>query len=367
LILGRLASRGIAVNWLQPPSSGLISVSDNREPCPVAATSSQGIAEGAMNGEMTASLAVGDDVFRQFMKGLVADFATKFDEWLVRVQASSDGVKAASPDDELVSLKTPSMSSEHVERRRDRSRVAVELVYDLARLCRNFVWGDLWAWGFLQLRHGSTTDDAIRSATERATQSQIETHDRKWNVGLRAIDGSRLNGYWTDFYSGESQRLEGTSWVPDVWTVVVDETISSYLEECLKPALEKHDASSVIEDTLKVIEKRSQRIGMTPADFVERLRERKKPVETMTGGSTAPRPHGVTPAVLKWRRKTVRMYRMERDQTAADLARHVGMDESAVRAIIREDRRASRCTDLSRDSFLAKLGISLNDWYAPRD
>lgn len=46
--LGTLPRKSSAVNCLQPPSSGLMNRSERREPCPVAATFLQGLAEGAM-------------------------------------------------------------------------------------------------------------------------------------------------------------------------------------------------------------------------------------------------------------------------------------------------------------------------------
>jgi len=77
--------------------------------------------------------------------------------------------------------------------------------------------------------------------TERAPESQAETHRRRWNVGLRVIDGS-AGGYF------RTERLEESSWVRSAWTVVVEDTIPSYLEESLQPALVEHGALSVIKN-----------------------------------------------------------------------------------------------------------------------
>jgi hypothetical protein len=103
----------------------------------VAAITSQGIAEGAMEDEMTTSPTIGDDAFNQAQTELAADFWSKFGKWVDRVRAANDRPKAVSRD--LVGLKTLMTSDVPLERRREQARVDIELVVDLAALCRKFV------------------------------------------------------------------------------------------------------------------------------------------------------------------------------------------------------------------------------------
>jgi plasmid maintenance system antidote protein VapI len=57
----------------------------------------------------------------------------------------------------------------------------------------------------------------------------------------------------------------------------------------------------------------------------------------------------------------VERFRDQNDLTVVGFARMVGASESAIRAIIRED--TSRFAAGKRDRLLAKLGITLAEWY----
>jgi len=96
-----------------------------------------------------------DDAFNQFQQKLVVDFSTKFDAWVARVNSRPTlSITASAVTGTMADLMAGPVT-DHV------SDNTVELVYDLARLCRSFVMGDLWAWAFLQRRQGSTVEEVL--------------------------------------------------------------------------------------------------------------------------------------------------------------------------------------------------------------
>ena len=302
----------------------------------------------------------GDDDFDQFQERLLSAFAAKFDSWLIRARAVSFPPRRQGGTlGDLLSLSESQVDSDAICSK-------VEIIWDLAELCRNFVEGDLWAYAFLQRRLGLSSPEAVRAAVGRVTQSQMEAHDRKWTLGLRAIEGI-FSGSGQDFpYYLAIERLEDTPLARSAWAAVVEEAIPSYIEKCLKPALAEREISATLKEAEAVIDRLSRRSSMDPAVFLEQLRERRRPAGTESPRRTIPS-RVVTGAVIAWRRKTVKSYRNAKDLKVTDLARRFSMDASVIRAIIREDRRASKCTDVSRNDFLQKLEISVDDWYAPRD
>jgi hypothetical protein len=84
--------------------------------------------------------------------------------------------------------------------------------------------------------------------------------------------------------------------------------------------------------------------------------------------ANAPRP-AVTAAIVAWRKKTVKRFRIEHDLTPPDLAKRVTMDESQIRAIIREgpkDWDNSKCNAAAQKRLLQAIGVTDDEWYAPR-
>lgn len=70
----------------------------------------------------------------------------------------------------------------------------------------------------------------------------------------------------------------------------------------------------------------------------------------------------VVSLALKNRRKElIKKYRRDQGLTAADLARRIGMSQSAILGIVNEDR--TRFSEDTRNRFLQTLGFSLRDWY----
>jgi len=68
-------------------------------------------------------------------------------------------------------------------------------------------------------------------------------------------------------------------------------------------------------------------------------------------------------AVIKRRRERVREYQRANDLSAAGLAKSVGIDQTAVRAVVREDRK--RFLPAAQTRLLKVLGVSEDDWYQP--
>ena len=104
-----------------------------------------------------------DNAFNEFQQTRLATFSTKFDTWLVEADVALT-VRYGTIG-EVGTVDT------------DAIRRQVDVVYDLAQLCRELITGDLWAWAFLHLRRGASVDDAVRAATARHVQTQTETYD----------------------------------------------------------------------------------------------------------------------------------------------------------------------------------------------
>lgn len=165
-----------------------------------------------------------DDSFLLFHQRLLVEFSDGFGRWLNAPRHSpSDGPEHQAGCTLGEIMLGGSAVSEQLQRR---AAERVDAVYDLARLCRNFVTGELWAWGFLSGRCGATVEDAIRSAADRVSGLLAETRSQRWDVGLRCLPGD----YW---YS----TFQTDKWIEETWGAVVVEGIRSFLEECLRPAL----------------------------------------------------------------------------------------------------------------------------------
>lgn len=297
---------------------------------------------------------VPDNAFEQFRRSLLAEHAAHFDDWLARATAAYERptTKIGSIGD-LLDFVNSSVDSDAI-------RDQVSSVYELAGLCFNFVCGELWAWAFLNQRRGRTVETAVEYVTQRVPMVQSETYARKWVVGLRALDGSRQGWNLID------GRLEDTPLARGAWDVVVDEVVPSYIEDCLLPALRRRETDATIAHVAEVVTAYCKHLQMAPAALLDELKLRTIPYEQPADQATAEF-KTVTPAIVARRRKIVKMYRLERGFSTADLARHVRLDESVIRAIVREDRHDSKCTDFSRDVFLKRIGRSIDDWYATRD
>jgi len=71
----------------------------------------------------------------------------------------------------------------------------------------------------------------------------------------------------------------------------------------------------------------------------------------------------VTPAIVRRRKRLLADYRRKSGQTRADIARAVGIGDSAIGGIVREERK--RFATETRDRLLKFLGVELEDWYQP--
>lgn len=316
---------------------------------------------------------------QNFRQRTLADFATSFDEWLIRAEAAfaKPTVKWSGRATLGELLAGGSVDSNAIHAQGDS-------VYELAELCRKFVTREMIAWAFQERRGGSTVEDTIRLSADRVRQTADAVHDRKWSVGLRAIDGGPLrksrtggqthangpesvdaigSGSVWDLYAdslGVYERLEGSELARSTWAVIVEDSLPDFLEEVLAPALRNHESVTAIEHAETIITDLSQRAQMTPVDFLETLRRRQDSPST----AEAETPQ-VTEAIIAWRSKTVKMFRHRRGLNAAGFARHIGIDQTVVSAIIREDQRKFK--DWARELLLTTLGITREEWYAHRD
>jgi hypothetical protein len=69
----------------------------------------------------------------------------------------------------------------------------------------------------------------------------------------------------------------------------------------------------------------------------------------------------VSAALVERRRRLVAKYRDDHDLDAVGFARHVGISDSGIRAIVRED--ANRFTRVTQDRLLNAIGTTREDWY----
>jgi hypothetical protein len=176
---------------------------------------------------------VGDDAFNQFLLKLVFDFETRFEAWAARATSVSGGSSTSSESSASSSTGTLGDIIKHGPLSLSAtSDTTVDSVYDLGRLCRDFIFGDVWAWAFLLRRQGSTVNDVMKLVAEHAAQTETATYERKWLVGVRQIKHhayvAATYGTWT---------IEEEPWVRAAWTVVVEETIAEFVVDCLQPAL----------------------------------------------------------------------------------------------------------------------------------
>jgi len=68
--------------------------------------------------------------------------------------------------------------------------------------------------------------------------------------------------------------------------------------------------------------------------------------------------------VISKRNARLRQFRRENDLTVPDFARRVGMSETALRAVVNEDRKRG-FAGATRDRLLEALRVSLRKWYEP--
>ena len=145
-----------------------------------------------------------DQAYWRFRQRVLAEFAMKLDEWLIKADAAFARPTVEWTDGgTLADLLKPTT----IKIDADAMRAQVDAVFDLAYLCSHFVTGELWVRAFYQHRNGSTVDEAMQASIGRARQTIDEAHDRKWIVGLRAIDGGRLGQRRIGEQSGESEML----------------------------------------------------------------------------------------------------------------------------------------------------------------
>jgi hypothetical protein len=78
----------------------------------------------------------------------------------------------------------------------------------------------------------------------------------------------------------------------------------------------------------------------------------------------APEIEPVSAATKEWRKRRLHTYYTQHDYTAQSLARRLGMDVSALRAIVREDR--TKFSDDKQKALLEALDLSVQEWYAKR-
>jgi hypothetical protein len=164
---------------------------------------------------------VEDGEYQDFQSRLLADYARKFDSWLSRARPTESANRRYTFRNTFKDF----LSADQIG---ESARVKVELVYDLARICRDVVWGEVWAFAFLMQRRGTSVDEILRQLPERVNLIESRVRVRKWQVGLKSVEEF-------SFYS-----LVPNEWHLEAWRVVVTDAVPSFLDDCLSPALERH-------------------------------------------------------------------------------------------------------------------------------
>ena len=168
-----------------------------------------------------------DEEYLSLRRQPQADFAVAWDAWLARALTHTAPI-----------FVTPSLYDLSVNRSATIDRKAIELsidlVYDLARMCCDFIACDVLAWALTERRQGIAADVLVNRAVEKAADTGAAAYSRKWLVGLRQI------GIDVDTYQAECPELSGGAekpWQRTVWDVVVKESLDELLLENVKHAL----------------------------------------------------------------------------------------------------------------------------------
>ena len=188
----------------------------------------------ATNATRSRSLQDGDDVFRRFQQQALLDFADRLDQWQTRIleerareSKPAEGARRSLTLGDLVRrMRDPaelSRSSEAVKRRAD-------LVWELARLCRDFIIREIWAWGDYLRRQRVSVDDMVALLRQRASQTAAATRDRKWRPGLSLITPDPFEQGDAIEQAGDfgEETLDNVEWIRSVWTMVVEESVDDF-------------------------------------------------------------------------------------------------------------------------------------------
>jgi hypothetical protein len=178
----------------------------------------------------------GDDAFQRAHAKNVLEFATHFDVWVARALAPPRNV-----------LEGAGTFADHLQVKHevgfDAIRESIDLVYDLAKLCRRFVIRDLLAWVELRRREGVSVDNVVQAASTRAREIMAETYHRKWQLGLR---GTR-NPWEPQWFFARSALpdlvdapISDQSADAEAWKIVVEESVTDFVENMLHSFLIDH-------------------------------------------------------------------------------------------------------------------------------
>jgi hypothetical protein len=198
--------------------------SERREPYRGRHLPLRDIVEGTMDmptSETPRATQTDDQQLRAAQQALVATFATRFDTWAERVTAvppiPQRPMGISLPD--LMAV-TPAVH--------ELDRVSA-LVWDLARLCRDFIILDLSAWGAYLRRSGLGSRDIARSLQLRAPEALLETKDHRWSAGLGVLRRHRFPSMFDEDGEGPHEA--------DAWRVVVDDAIPDLIDSVVMAAI----------------------------------------------------------------------------------------------------------------------------------
>jgi hypothetical protein len=202
-----------------------------RRPWAVGGRFLQGIAEGAMadtSAGPSRNVLNIDEKYLWAQRQAHADFAMAWDAWLARaIPHTARTFVAGTSLRDLMVNRSASLDRKAIEE-------SVDLVFDLARMCRDFIAGDVLAGALSERRQGIAADVVVNRAVEKAADTEAAAYSRKWLVGLRQI------GCGVDVYTAEwSELCDGVErpWQRIVWNVVVKESLTGLLVESVKQAL----------------------------------------------------------------------------------------------------------------------------------
>ncbi|HEV8363081.1 MAG TPA: hypothetical protein VGQ52_06160 [Gemmatimonadaceae bacterium] len=168
-----------------------------------------------------------DEMYLWAQRQVLADFAKAWDAWLVRAIRHTERLFVPRSLYDLMVNPSAAIDSKAMKE-------SVGIVYDLARLCRDFIIGDALGWALFERRQGFAVGEVMNRLKKRVTDTEAAAYRRKWLVGLRQI------GSGVDAYTGASEWPNGgveKQWHRDAWKVTVKESIAELIAEIVEPAL----------------------------------------------------------------------------------------------------------------------------------
>jgi hypothetical protein len=222
------------------------------------------------------------------------------------------------------------------------------------------------------LRHGAW-NEATRVATEAVHRLNAKVLEQSRERALEGVPGyhKTMNDLAIGKFDIWARRGIAVVWDAPMVTVFVRflftlaedwlRLVKAEAEQC-----ERDTGRDFFVETLLVGLKVSliQRLEYWRAEGQKYAAEQTAYFETLKATKQT-RDRIVTRATIARRERLVRAFRKKNGMTVPDLARRAGVSETALRGVIKEDRR--RFGEGSQEALLGALSISAEDWYRADD